>query len=102
MKLLKIAFLYSLFHSTFTLANTDISTEEEIDKNAQICSGCHGVKGKSAIPSYPHLAGQNKVYIEAQLKAFRDGNRNSPIMSPMAKNLTDDEIISLADYYSKI
>lgn len=74
----------------------------DIAKSAQICAGCHGANGKSAIPSYPHLAGQNKIYLEAQLKAFRSGERNSPIMSPMAKMLTDTEIKLLAELYSKM
>ncbi|PCK09022.1 MAG: cytochrome C [Alteromonadaceae bacterium] len=72
------------------------------EQNAQICASCHGANGKSSIPTYPHLAGQNKLYIEAQLNAFKTGTRKSPIMSPMAASLTDDEIKSLAEYYSKI
>jgi cytochrome c553 len=37
-------------------------------------------------------------YIVVQLKAFRSGERNNPMMSPMVRDLTDQEISSLAAY----
>lgn len=93
------------FVVSLIVSQASFSATNHADKGkeqAQICSGCHGENGKSSIPGYPNLAGQNKIYIETQLKNFRDDNRTSPIMSPMAKSLSDEEIVSLADYYSKI
>jgi cytochrome c553 len=49
---------------------------------------------------YPNIAGQHSSYAEAQLKAMRDGQRKDPIMSPMAANLSDQDIADLAAYYS--
>lgn len=67
---------------------------------AQLCVGCHGVNGRSSVPTYPNLAGQNEQYLAAALKAYRDGQRNNPIMSPMAKPLSDGDIANLAAYYA--
>src|SRR5262249_1864711 len=39
---------------------------------ARVCSTCHGARGVSISPMFPHLAGQPPQYLEAQLKAFRD------------------------------
>ena len=69
---------------------------------SQICVGCHGVNGVSAIPTYPNLAGQKEQYLVASMKAYRDGQRNNPIMSPMAKPLSDTDIANLAAYYASM
>jgi cytochrome c553 len=42
------------------------------------CSSCHGSGGQSPSPMFPRLAGQQKDYIIAQLKAFRDDTRTAP------------------------
>jgi cytochrome c553 len=67
-----------------------------------VCAGCHGADGKSASPMFPNLAGQKDAYLVKQLKAFRDGTRSDPSMSPMAKPLTDADIDNLAAYYSSL
>lgn len=66
------------------------------------CAGCHGAEGISANPLWPNLAGQKDAYIVKQLKAFRDGTRTDPMMAPMAKPLSDDDINNLAAYFSSL
>jgi cytochrome c553 len=67
-----------------------------------VCAGCHGPKGISAAGTFPNLAGQKADYLAAQLKAFRDKTRPSPIMAPMAANLKDDDIANLAAYFAAL
>lgn len=69
---------------------------------AAVCAGCHGAKGISATGAFPNLAGQKADYLAAQLKAFRDKTRTSPIMGPMAASLKDDDIANLAAYFSSL
>lgn len=66
------------------------------------CAGCHGANGVSANPIWPNLAGQKDGYLVKQLKAFRDGSRSDPMMTPMAKPLSDADIDNLAAYYSSL
>ena len=66
------------------------------------CAACHGVNGIGIIALYPNLAGQKGEYLAAQLRAFRDGNRTNPIMSPMATHLSDVDIENVAAYYSAL
>jgi cytochrome c553 len=66
------------------------------------CAGCHGPAGISANPLWPNLAGQKDAYLAKQIKAFRDGTRTDPMMSPMAKPLSDDDIANLAAYFSSL
>ena len=66
----------------------------------QKCHLCHGEEGEASSAIYPRLAGQNRNYLVKQLKNFRDGKRKSDTMNEMAKDLKDDEIVALADYFS--
>lgn len=69
---------------------------------AAVCAGCHGPAGISPNPDWPNIAGQNKGYLVASLKAFRDGGRSNPLMSPIAKNLSDADIDTLATHFSAL
>ncbi len=69
---------------------------------ATVCAGCHGINGISPIPNYPNLKGQNEKYLVKALRAYRDGQRNDPAMSPMAKPLSDRDIDDLAAYFSSL
>jgi len=66
------------------------------------CAGCHGPEGVSLNDLWPNLAGQKEGYLMAQIKAFRDGQRSNPMMSPMAAPLSDADIADLAAYYSSL
>lgn len=75
--------------------------DPEAGKNkATPCVACHGVDGNSTNPMWPKLAQQGVPYMVAQLKLFRDGIRQDPLMSPQAANLTDQDIDDLAAYYA--
>jgi len=67
---------------------------------AGVCASCHGSEGISANALWPNLAGQQEQYLAKQLRAFRDGTRSDPLMSPMAKELSEADIDDLAAYYS--
>jgi cytochrome c553 len=47
------------------------------------------------------LAGQNARYIYLQLRDFKEGRRHDPQMGPMAASLTRDDMLALADFFSK-
>jgi cytochrome c553 len=69
------------------------------EAKAALCTACHGPSGNSVNPEWPRLAGQSAVYIAEQLKLFRSGVRNNPIMKPLAASLSDQDIDDLAVYY---
>jgi len=71
-------------------------------QKAAACQLCHGIDGIAKMPMAPNLAGENEIYLEAQLKAFRSGQRQHEIMSVVAKQLSDDDIANLAAWYSSI
>lgn len=69
---------------------------------AIVCAACHGPEGISSNDLWPNLKGQKYGYLVKQLKALRDGDRSDPMMTPMAKPLSDEDIENLAAYYSAL
>lgn len=78
------------------------ATRAEGQRKSAACAACHGEKGVSVNPQWPNLAGQKKEYLKMQLHAFRDGTRVNPLMSPMAKTLSEADIEAIADYFSSL
>jgi cytochrome c553 len=74
------------------------------DKSAS-CMACHGAEGKVSVPMYPNLAGQNVMYLEHALQAYKKGERNggqAEVMKAYVSALSDDDIADLAAYYSSL
>ena len=63
------------------------------------CRQCHGAAGREK-SGYAHIAGQQTVYVEKVLKAFRDksAERLNPVMTGMVQDLSDEQITDLAAY----
>jgi cytochrome c553 len=97
MKSIFFALLSSLlFASTSAMAGDAAAGKAK----SAVCASCHGPAGVSANPLWPNLAGQKEQYLAKQIKAFRDGDRKDPMMSPMAAALSDDDVANLAAYYA--
>lgn len=88
--------LAALGYAQFTLAGDAAAGQAK----SAICAACHGAAGISANELWPNLAGQKEGYLIKQMKAFRDGIRNDPLMTAMSKTLTDTDIENLAAFYS--
>jgi cytochrome c553 len=74
---------------------------------ATVCAACHGTNGVSVSDAIPNLAAQRAGYIEARLKAFKDGARPpqgavSPTasMDAIAPQLDAEDIANVAAYFS--
>jgi cytochrome c553 len=70
----------------------------------ELCSACHGPGGDSVSPTFPKLAGQQKLYIAAQLRALKGKTRGDPeahdYMWGIAGTIDDSLIEPLAEYYA--
>ncbi len=70
-------------------------------RRAAVCFACHGAEGVSKIPGVPHLAGQDRVYLEKALLSYRGAQvRQDPTMTAMAKPLSDRDVVNIAAYFS--
>jgi cytochrome c553 len=71
-------------------------------KADEACAACHGPEGNKPItPETPRLGGQQYGYLVQALNDYRNGTRDNPVMSAMAKPLTEKEIRELAGYFSR-
>jgi cytochrome c553 len=73
-------------------------TNGDAGRNIPACASCHGAGGNSTIVQNPKLAGQHDAYIVKQLAEFKTPARNNPVMSPIAKALSDAEVKNIAAY----
>src|SRR5262245_12629661 len=81
--------------------------EEGKEMAATVCAACHGANGVSVSDTIPNLAAQRTGYLEAQLKAFKDGTRKQPgatsptaIMNAIATQLSAENIANVAAYFA--
>jgi cytochrome c553 len=78
-----------------------IYTNGDAGRNITACASCHGAAGNSTIVQNPKLAAQHEAYTHKQLMDFRTPDRNNPIMTPLAKALTEDDMRNIAAYLDK-
>lgn len=74
-------------------------------KKSAICASCHGPVGKSPIPTYPNIAGQNPLYIGYALQRYKQGERRGEqagMMYTVTQPLTAADIADLAAYYGSL
>jgi cytochrome c553 len=69
-------------------------------EKAGTCVACHGQSGVGTMDEYPNLAGQHADYLAQALNDYRLGKRKNPIMQPFAQQLSQDDIQSLAKFFS--
>src|SRR6185369_10581622 len=69
-------------------------------KVAAVCAACPGANGVSVADAIPNLAGQKPAYLEAQLRALKDGTRKNPIMNAIAGQLAAEDIANVAAYFA--
>lgn len=90
------------------LAADDVQRGETIamqgnGQGAIACMSCHGVDGMgNAAAGFPRLAGLPAGYLSKQLHDYREGTRQSPVMQPFAKALSEDDMRAVSAYYASL
>jgi len=70
-------------------------------ERALFCGYCHGENGNSKRPHIPNLAAQNPIYLFQAFEQFARGERKDYVMTSLAKNLTMDDRVNIAVYFSQ-
>jgi cytochrome c553 len=86
--------------ATIVFAITPLRAQT-LDEKVQVCSGCHGENGKPADKTIPNIWGQQTGYLYIQLRDFKRGDRKSEIMQPIASAFERDDMLAIAEYFSK-
>jgi cytochrome c553 len=74
---------------------------DPIEAKAKICATCHGENGVPQLKTTPVIWGQNTGYMFLQLRDFQSGARKNDLMSPIAAALAKEDLLPLAEYFSK-
>ncbi|MDH3670655.1 MAG: cytochrome c4 [Gammaproteobacteria bacterium] len=66
------------------------------------CMSCHGPSGRGIPPRFPRVSGQQAVYSEIQLLAFKAGKRSNDneVMTRIAFRMSESDIKAVAHYMS--
>ncbi|GAA6181861.1 c-type cytochrome [Shimia sp. NS0008-38b] len=84
-----------------TPANADF--DAEAFPPYERCALCHGLFGTSAIARFPHLGGQDPIYIRHQIEAFLEGSRHNDggQMASIVSELKPEEIPIVVAWFSQ-
>jgi cytochrome c553 len=74
---------------------------DPIEAKAKVCATCHGENGVPQLKTTPVIWGQNTGYMFLQLRDFQSGARKNELMSPIAATLAKEDLLPLAEYFSK-
>jgi len=96
-------FFLTIFGATFGFAITVVLAyaADDIEAKAQVCAACHGQNGVPVDPkTIPIIWGQQQSYLVKQLHDYRSGDRENPIMSPIAKSIAQEDLRKIAAHFA--
>ena len=85
----------------FGLSSVVAAHAQTIEEKAQICSACHGDDGVPQDKATPVIAGQHQGYLYLQLRDYKNGTRANEPMASIAGALERDDMMALAEYFSR-
>jgi cytochrome c553 len=74
---------------------------DDFEAKVQLCAACHGQNGVPTDPkTIPVIWGQERSYLFKQMRDYRNGERDNPIMSPIAQGLDEEDLRKIAAYFA--
>jgi cytochrome subunit of sulfide dehydrogenase len=86
--------------ATGLMLSVQSSAEPTAEALGYTCAGCHGTNGASTGNAIPSLAGLSEGYLIGAMNAYREDERSSTIMGRIAKGYTEEQIESMATFFS--
>jgi cytochrome c553 len=85
----------------FAFAAVPVQAQGDIEAKVGVCAVCHGANGTPMDPkTMPNIWGQQAYYLLKQLANYRNGMREHPIMTPIAKGLQESDLRPMAAYFA--
>jgi cytochrome c553 len=73
---------------------------DDIETRVGVCSACHGQNGAPATSATPIIWGQQANYLYKELHDYHSGDRTNPIMSPLVKIFSLEDLRKVANYFA--
>src|SRR6478752_7265759 len=84
------------------LMSSSAFAADATEEKAKICTARHGEAGIPQLKTTPVIWGQNAGHLFFQLRDFKSGARKNDLMSSIATSLQQDDLLPLAEYFSKL
>jgi cytochrome c553 len=82
-------------------AGVPVQAQGDIEAKVQVCAVCHGANGVPLDPkTMPVIWGQQPYYLFKQLSNYRNGMRDHPVMTPIAKGLPEGDLRAISAYFA--
>jgi cytochrome c553 len=78
---------------------TPATLPDTLEQRVAACLACHSLKERGDA-FFPRIAGKPAGYLYNQLRNFRDGRRQYPMMTYMVEHLPDAYLREIADYFA--
>jgi len=92
--------LSSLILAAGVLVTPTLAADPTESMLANPCAGCHGTDGYSQ-SAMPRIAGFNEKLLVQIMKNYQTDARTSTIMGRLAKGYTEEQLVSIAKFFSK-
>jgi cytochrome c553 len=84
------------------IGDSALAQQPGVADKVKLCAACHGEQGIPINKQTPAIWGQNAGYLFYQLRDFKSGSRKSDVMSPIAGQLQQEDLLPIAEYFSKL
>jgi len=82
-------------------ASSGAARAQTLEEKAQMCGGCHGEDGVPQEKTTPIIWGQHQGYLYLNLRDYKRGDRKDDQMTPVVDLLEREDMMVLAEYFSK-
>jgi len=80
-----------------------VAAKGEAPAQAVACTACHGAAGVSAIPTNPHLAGQQLDYLQQAALQYKNGDRKGPnaiAMQAQVNAVSEEDLTTILTFFA--
>jgi len=90
----------SAFASLLAIIAGPARAADDIETRVAVCAACHGQSGVPATSATPIIWGQQANYLYKELHDYHSGDRTNPIMSPLVKSFSLEDLRKVANYFA--
>ncbi|HLU76762.1 MAG TPA: cytochrome c4 [Burkholderiales bacterium] len=84
-------------------AAASAAPEDTMAQRMRACTACHDNQGRQGSDAYyPRIAGKPYEYLYNQLRNFRDGRRQYPLMAGLLHEMSDEYMLEIAHYFAAL
>lgn len=84
----------------FALVALPANAQEDLAAKTAVCGACHGQSGEPVSGNTPIIWGQQGNFLYKELHDYHSGERYNPIMAPLVKNFSLQDLRGIANYFA--